>query len=576
MYPRMMVAKRTMLTLIVVVSTIPMVLTNFSSCSTANTSCDSDSDCVNCMTSLEKFGAQVSLVQAMESQQHEDFCVNQTSPSSAIIYMFNNNCDDLYFRIVCATKPLADTMSYRRQMRTNLQWAMSAMGAISLIVCLYVICVILSTKRDLMFVRDRLILGLMVGSVIYSIANIFPIWAYEQKDSFSYCVNVHVLTKSQTCFARGLWIMGKFVLGLYEFFIAAVSIHVLRYGTNPKHEKWVHIAVALMGCISFVGFVASCDRDFAGNLNEHTIHNSTQWSDDYHAYNADVRLWLMLWLVPMCATIAAWVYMRFLLHKLLRIWESNFIVAQKQWDRDLWAPENQDQRRTKERLLQMQRAVFLEIVKPLEPFVVVFTVYSLVVLMMSTQQCTNLTFYGDVNKPDEGDFGRGLCFVPCEFVLSTRAIATALAFFWSSKEREELRSPVVHLQLLWLRVSEYARLVCCGQHGARARFSSVLAMRRYSVLSARSLSSKSIGSNSDVSVGGDGDTLADDHARLMEGLTSVYDNETTSPEYAYAAHGMSSSTSADTNGSTNAYITVSMPYVPADDSAGDDVESTDP
>lgn len=56
------------LTLVIIATSFSLVHTSFSSCTTAVASCDSDPGCVTCKTSLQNFGAQVSLKQAMASK----------------------------------------------------------------------------------------------------------------------------------------------------------------------------------------------------------------------------------------------------------------------------------------------------------------------------------------------------------------------------------------------------------------------------------------------------------------------------------------------------------------------------
>lgn len=83
--------------------------------------------------------------------------------------------------------------------------ATSVFGGVSVIVCFSAIIVIIAYKKDLMTLRDRIILGLMVANVIFSIGNLVP-ETYFMHDC------TRIISVVSEGWIRGIWILGKYYI----------------------------------------------------------------------------------------------------------------------------------------------------------------------------------------------------------------------------------------------------------------------------------------------------------------------------------------------------------------------------
>jgi hypothetical protein len=89
------------------------------------------------------------------SQQNDPSC--EALLATNLIFKACQHCSDsvyAYNRIVLAT---------------------SIAGGVSILPCIVVILVILAYGKDIMYLRSRIIIGLMISNIVYSIANAIPV-----------------------------------------------------------------------------------------------------------------------------------------------------------------------------------------------------------------------------------------------------------------------------------------------------------------------------------------------------------------------------------------------------------------
>ena len=106
-------------------------------------------------------------------------------------------------------------------------------------------------------------------------------------------------------------------------------------------------------------------------------------------------------------------------------------------------------------------------IKPLEPYVVVFVIFSLPAFVMSTEFCRS---HSGVTSSDEGvtmggDVALGLaamefgtCDVWCELALAFRSLGTVVVFLMRRDRRVQVLSVCTTCRKLWARVA-----FCCGE-----------------------------------------------------------------------------------------------------------------
>jgi hypothetical protein len=246
----------------------------------------------------------------------------------------------------------------------------------------------------------------------------------------------------------------QFALVFFEVFILGASSWVLSRGAksiSTRAEAALHIACALGGLAAFLGFWLQATRVSNDGFSAVTqaeaqddffshISVSDDLDDDNagtraverftaarSAYAALVQRMLQIWTGLLAVAIAFWLYLRRAFVRLTIRWRKALAEAVADWDRDLWSPEDQAERETKQRLLTLVKegcvtVCFLslkgcspqiatahggmvrrdadavhvgphhtctgvryeEIATPLEPFVAVFVVWAIPAIVMAT------------------------------------------------------------------------------------------------------------------------------------------------------------------------------------------------
>eukprot|EP00041_Stephanoeca_diplocostata_P014191 m.255486 g.255486 ORF g.255486 m.255486 type:complete len:398 (-) comp19616_c0_seq4:151-1344(-) len=344
-------------------------------------------------------------------------------------------------------------------------------GILSMILCTCVVSVIVAYSKEKMYLRERIIFGLMLSNMAFSVTNIIPVQLIEHD-----CTNtITIIPKAWT---RGVWFWGKYWMVCYEIFIAGTTIMALHSGRSKlpwKVETFCHCLSLFTGIAAFVVWVslavpfAEKEKRLMAQSAE-CVENTTDF-DEYRDCLMDQGTWeefasfrpyyypwvmatmIRAWLAPFGVSLLLWLLSRFLYHKLLSDWNQDHKDAIHLWDADLDGVRVKRQMR----LLDLRREAYNEIARPLEPYIAVFIVFAIPAIVMATDYCQNVST--EKNR---------YCQVPCETVLALRSGTTAAAYFWNYEHRCQL----FNVGDLWKRLRirlcyRLGRSPTRGQRGSR-------------------------------------------------------------------------------------------------------------
>jgi len=384
------------------------------------------------------------------------------------------------YRIAAACQPCSSSVFDNNR----IVLATSVVGGLSIFSCFFVIVAIVAYGKDLMYTRARIIIGLMLSNIVYSMGNAIPVAMLQT--STSTCGRF-ALSFDAIFFGRAWWFAGKYALVFFELFILGVAVCALKRGLHTfgvRSETLLHITCAVAGMAAFVGFFvksgeikndgynADTQAEFQSDAYSHIGASDDHDDDDpsssagqvfmnaRNKYDTLVQRMLQVWIAFLVLCILLWFYLRYTFAQLTKKWLLALSEAEEQWDRDLCASDLQGVRKTKRRFLELTKKIYDELFRPLEPFVAVFIVFGIPACVMATEYCND---HSQVNTQDV--VGRiitvGKCDVMCELILSLRSLATVAVYFYSREHRNE----VYHVRTLWRRLR--ARVTGWFQSGDR-------------------------------------------------------------------------------------------------------------
>lgn len=327
-------------------------------------------------------------------------------------------------------------------------------GLISVVACVGVIIVILAYKKDLHYLRERIILGIMCANVVYSASNLAPAHLANPKTC------AYALSLEEAAWTRSVWIWGKYWMVCYEIMIVGTSIVALHFGlsTLPKRiEVMAHLCCFLSGITAFIVFATkmvpnnsqsdSLFDQYVGGYHVYVLIDSNATAKDrefqekmtplFNNYTSFLTWMIRIWLIPLGIALVLWLLSRYMYHRLIQFSKSSFEGAQKGWDDELWSI------RVRTRLFTLQMEAYTGIVRPLEPYVVAFVIFAIPAVVMSTDYC--------IDRLNKFQY----CQVPCEMVLALRSFATACIYFRNAENYSQLRDG----SKLWLK---FQHRFCCG------------------------------------------------------------------------------------------------------------------
>lgn len=369
----------------------------------------------------------------------------------------------------CDSTAMADVMStcgcpHAYEVDNVLVIATSIIGAISVVGCLLVLVVIWAHNKDRRSLRDRILVGFFVANMIFSLANTIP-YNLVRINAES-CSSLDDQSPQFRCFAQGMWMCGKYMIGMFEVFILIASIVALYTGSNMipfVYEVLAHAVCVSIGVIVWIVFVVECNNDIdneSGLLQ--TVSGSNTLNQDVYNYNTYVMLFIRTWISFVVLAMILWTGLRLYLRHLLKEWKNVFeeksnmlILTPKDSKPDI----GQANARI---LLQKKREGYLEIAAPLEPFVAVFILFSIPAIVMATAYCKKSTNFYAGQKVS--------CNQICELILSFRSFSSVLVYFLDLQSRKQLLDFRTLLLKLLRRIRDLWRWIV-GRIGSSYRIS---------------------------------------------------------------------------------------------------------
>jgi hypothetical protein len=351
--------------------------------------------------------------------------------------------------------------------------ATSIAGGVSILPCIVVILVVVAYGKDLMYIRSRIIMGLMISNIVYSIGNAIPVAMLQT--SVDTCGQTS-LSFNTIRFGRAWWFAGKYALIFFELFILGVAAWALQYGPPQRlavhREATLHFTCTMAGIFAFVGFFVKSGEIESEGYNAVTqaeIQSDAfsylganddldddlpdgpakqRFADARNEYDTLVQQMLQVWIAFLGMSIVLWSYLRWTFARFTKSWLVTLSEAEKQWDRDLW--DQQSTRQTKRRFLELTKESYDELFRPLEPFVAVFVAFGVPACIMATDYCHE---HSQISAPADASglvasITVGKCDVVCELILSFRSIATVAVFFYSREHRNE----IYNFRTMWRRL----------------------------------------------------------------------------------------------------------------------------
>ena len=259
-----------------------------------------------------------------------------------------------------------------RETSNKLLWVQNVFGWLSILACLAVLSVGYAHGKDRHSLRARIIVGLFLANIAFSIGVSVPVNAYACQSDGTWKL---LITSARThAYTTAFLHAGKYPTAMYEVFIVLASVMSLRSGSVniPRRAEIVgHTVCFVTFAITYGVFVSEA-------LPVLTYTYSHPWNrttvEVYKGYHTLERSYVDGWIAVFVIFVLAWLYQRSYLHRLIRQWDVAKIDAEQDWNRDLWNTSNvavREERERKARLLGMQKQSYLELAKPLEPYVFV-------------------------------------------------------------------------------------------------------------------------------------------------------------------------------------------------------------
>eukprot|EP00035_Acanthoeca_spectabilis_P006245 m.122361 g.122361 ORF g.122361 m.122361 type:complete len:1121 (+) comp13417_c0_seq1:122-3484(+) len=373
---------------------------------------------------------------------------------------------------LCSTI-LADTQSACAECPSSISaintivHATSLVGIVSVTMCSLVLVVIFAYGRDKTSMRERILIGLFLANIAYSVANIIPM---NRLRTLNAKCGQLALSFSTIRFWRAWWFFGKYGLVSFELFILGASLWSLLRGAprlSRLSEAGLHLLCAAVAAASFIGFWVRAYSINRAGYNEAAQTEALNEPDSSHigldddlddlfptqeaAYRFDsargqydaleqrmLQVWVGAASVAMLLLLAlqrADVRLRSELRNLVKL-------AVHAEANDEWADTRRSQWENWRERLGFQKEAYHEVTGPLKPYVLVFGLFIPPAVVMSTTWCqthsgAQATSFGG-SAASAPTITYGTCDVWCEFVLAFRSLVTVLVYFSSVDRRMEV------------------------------------------------------------------------------------------------------------------------------------------
>lgn len=131
----------------------------------------------------------------------------------------NSSCENILsqgpYTIASACSPCSDSVF----VNNRIVLATSIVGGLSILPCIGVILIIVAYGKDLLFIRARIIIGLMLSNIVYSMGCAIPVAMLKTDPNL--CGHF-ALSFATIRFGRAWWFAGKYALVFFELFILSV------------------------------------------------------------------------------------------------------------------------------------------------------------------------------------------------------------------------------------------------------------------------------------------------------------------------------------------------------------------
>ena len=334
-----------------------------------------------------------------------------------------------------------------------LTMATSVVGAVALVLCTLSVTHIIMHGRHKRSLPTRLVLGVLLSNLVFAITDMIP--TNLKRLSGTLC-GLTAIGPRRTevvagCFPNAVLFFGVYCTTMYELMMVLLTTHALHAGVGDipaRRERAVHLACLGTGVAALVGYYTRCRHLELEQAALNAAHGdrTDNWTpaQTNQANQLEQTFWALpglLWgwaLGPVAVALLAWVYQRLLYAKMMKEWrgararnqafDATTGVVKAGLDTTV---------RSRSLLLELQKQAHNEVVKPLEPYVVVIFAFSVPQIVGVTRLCQTQT-QDAYHTAYDGD---GDVALPCEaivrFVMSFRPIALAMVYLWDPKIRAE-------------------------------------------------------------------------------------------------------------------------------------------
>ena len=318
-------------------------------------------------------------------------------------------------------------------------YATAALGAVGLLGSLSVFAVILGHDKDKKSFRERILVGVFVGNLIYSAVNLVPIAV--EKTGNNDCGEPTIGSAEGQAWTRGLWFWGKYTMVAYELFVIYASVVALRTGSINMpwvHERRIHAGCVAVGIAGFCGFYFPALRHYGAYLAA-TDYAPQQAALD--SYDGLVQSVVQIWLGLLGLMLLVWTYQRLLFRELLTEIRAATDLAEEALMNSVFDGKRPAKSRE---LLAYRKQGFYEMARPLEAYIAVFILFGVPAAVMATGYCATSS------EPSKLLVS---CQHLCEMVLAMRTAATVCVYF----RDPQCRTQLYDLRGLWRRLGQRRR-----------------------------------------------------------------------------------------------------------------------
>ena len=280
--------------------------------------------------------------------------------------------------------------------------ATDGMGAV---LCGWAILHIYAYRRDVRSLATRLVLGMLLSNLVFAGACVAA--TRFRHISGPRCGQFVIGGARRTdvvanCFPAALMAFGVWATTMYELMMVLLSTHALRSRTGSvpqRAERALHTLCIVAGVAALLGYYLRC-RDLelqqaGGKIAAVDYHYKAASASQLQAYReivrASVSLRGVLWgwaLGPAALATLGWIYQRLLYRALLKDWARATARNDNFEEADAMVMIGLDpQSETRSKLLQLRKEAYDDVVKPLEPYIVVIILFMIPQAIAVSKEC---------------------------------------------------------------------------------------------------------------------------------------------------------------------------------------------